>query len=195
MTRIIILVFSLLTISIFSFAQSASKIEIRGGVGFATAPEILEDITGGITESLVNPGYTNVDFSGTVAAMVTVLFKPESRFSYGVDFVYDNIKANYIYADPAQDTRTNTGYLTIMARGDFKYIRKPSFSLYSSLAAGIALRSADVLDISSDISKNDLGGAFHLSPLGIRVGNKIAFWAEAGFGFKGVLCGGIAVRL
>lgn len=194
MTRIFILIFFLLNIHVFSFAQSASKFELRGGVGFATAPEILEDITGGITQSIVNPGFTKVDLSGTVAAMITILLKPESRFSYGLDLVYDNIKSNYIYADPAQNTRTNTGYLSIMARGDFKYVRKPSFSIYSSLAAGITLRNADVLEEGSDIKTDDLGGAFHVSPIGIRYGNKLAVWAEAGFGFKGVLCGGVAVR-
>lgn len=195
MRKIIFLVFSLFVINTGLFAQSGSKLEIRGGVGFATAPEIIEEITGGITESLVNPGFTNVDYSGTIAVIITLLLKPESRFSYGLDLVFDNIKANYIYPDPADETRTNAGYFTIMARGDFKYVKKTSFSIYSSLAAGVTLRSADLLSGVNQITENDLGGAFHISPIGIRYGKNIALWAEVGFGYRGVLSGGVAIRL
>lgn len=195
MRKIIFLVFSLFVINTGLFAQSGSKLEIRGGVGFATAPEIIEEITGGITESLVNPGFTKVDYSGTIAVIITLLLKPESRFSYGLDLVFDNIKANYIYPDPADETRTNAGYFTIMARGDFKYVKKTSFSIYSSVAAGVTLQSADLLSGVNQITENDRGGAFHISPIGIRYGKNIALWAEAGFGFKGVLSGGVAIRL
>jgi hypothetical protein len=37
--------------------------------------------------------------------------------------------------------------------------------------------------------------AYQFTPLGVRTGQKVAFWAELGYGYKGLLNAGVSIRL
>lgn len=178
------------------------SVEIRAGYGVLTAPNVFEGIGTGLAESTVSSGYTSVDLSGSGAFMASVIFSPDSRISFGLDVIYDKSKVAFIY-DPLQNPtylkeNTETSYLSFLGRLDYKYINKPGFKLYSSLAAGVAIRNAENITASNaalNTSSSKLGGSFQLTPLGISAGNKIAFWAELGMGFRGTFSAGISVKL
>ncbi|MEX1133140.1 MAG: hypothetical protein WEC15_07970 [Flavobacteriales bacterium] len=185
-----------------TMSNKKRAIAIRVGYGVLTAPSLFEGIGTGLAEDIVSSGYTSVDLSGSGAFMGSLIFAPDSRLSFGLDAIYDIAKVAFVY-DPAQNPTylnesTETSYLSFLGRLDFKYINKPGFKLYSSLAAGISMRDAENLTATSaalNTEKSQMGGSFHLSPLGISVGNKVAFWAEAGFGFRGTFSAGIALAL
>lgn len=193
----VILSLVLLSSSLLGIAQekSAKKgvIEFRAGVGFLTAPNIIEGLSSGVAESVINPGFTSVDLSGSGALMVSVLFAPDNRISFGLDFIVDKTKASYAYSNNSV-VRTETNYASIMPRLDFKYINKPNFKVYGSGAIGVSMRKAENKTNNTTPNKAT-GGAFHITPVGIRAGNNIAFWAEAGFGFRGIVSGGLSIKL
>lgn len=184
-----------------TMSNKKGSLEVRAGYGVLTAPNLAEGIATGLSEDLASSGYTSVDISGSGAFIGSLIFVPDNRISFGLDVIYDISKVAFIY-DPAGNPtylkeNTETSYLSLLGRLDFKYINKPKFKLYGSLAAGIAFRNAENLTASSaalNTEKSQMGGSFQISPLGISAGNKVAFWAEAGFGFRGILSGGISFK-
>ena len=170
-------------------------VDLRAGAGIVTAPAVLEGIGTAVAESIVDPDFQSVAIDGDIAYSVSALFLPDSRFSFGMDVVFDRTTLLYEFATPELDESYETEYISLMARMDFKYIKKGPFKLYSSIGIGLCSRSVDQTLPSTEISDKNFGGALQLTPVGIRVGNRLAFWAELGFGYRGALAGGLALKL
>jgi hypothetical protein len=62
--------------------------------------------------------------------------------------------------------------------------------LYGSTAIGATWKSASN---GSEVDKKT-GFAYQITPIGVAVGGMIAGWAELGFGYRGILSAGVAVR-
>jgi hypothetical protein len=169
-------------------------VDLRAGVGAVTAPAVMESIGTAVAEAIVDPDFQSVNIDGDIAYSVSALFLPESRFSVGMDMVFDRATLLYEFATKPNESYA-TDYLTFLARLDFKYLKKGPVKIYSSLGAGFCSRSVDRTQPIADISDNSFGGAIQITPIGARVGNNIAAWAEIGFGFRGILSGGVAFRL
>lgn len=160
-----------------------------------TAPDVVD----AIGESVVNgtiPSVSLSDFNVTGGGVYggSVIFFPDNKLSIGVDFLVNanSSKATYTSAGgPATNTRSyDMKYTSIMGRLDYHYINFHHFKLYGSTAVGASWRSA------STGSKTDskTGFAYQITPIGVAVGGMIVGWAELGFGYRGVLSAGVAVR-
>ncbi len=168
------------------------KLEIRAGYGLLTAPTMVENITKGIMESIVNPGYSSVDVSGSGAFLASVILLPDHKVSLGIDLVFDKNQATFKYASGSpQMSVSTTHYASLMGRMDLHYINHTHFKLYGSIAGGVCTRKSTTDNSGSGSST---GGAFHITPIGISVGRALSAWAELGFGYKGLLSGGLALR-
>lgn len=118
------------------------------------------------------------------------------RFGLGSIFSF-----NYGYADGAVNS-IKTGefkryFYTIAVEGDFKYIDNPNFKLYSLLGLGVTYYHQNYKEIGSNgTEKNDeLYFNFQITPIGVKFGNRIGGFVEAGFGYRGILSAGLFVRL
>ena len=167
-------------------------VDIRLGAGILSAPVMVEGLSNELFTSIVTPGHTNTDLSGSITFMMCVLFFPDNRINFGIDLVYDRIEAAYTYPDSTKENVEAT-YFSIMPRADLKYLKRKGLQLYGSLGAGLAWRDAENTTTKT-AEENKIGIAFHITPIGIRLGNKFAFWAELGFGFRGFICGGLSYK-
>jgi hypothetical protein len=80
--------------------------------------------------------------------------------------------------------------ITFAPRLDFYYIREPKFAMYGYVAAGVEGQFLS----GNGFSKTGVAPAYQISLLSFRVGRKIGFVFEAGFGNLGVVNGGISYR-
>lgn len=173
--------------SIAVFAQE-SKLEVRAGYGVLSAQAMGSVLSNAIVGGL--SGYEKSDISTGGALTFSLLFNPQNRVSFGLDFGYE--KLDVVYKSDSQPNVTSTDrYITVMPRVDLRYVNKESFSLYGSLAAGGSFLSVG----RGNESEQGVAFAYQITPLGIRFGNNIALFAEAGFGFRGLLNAGLSVRL
>lgn len=170
-------------------------VDLRAGAGIITAPAVMESIGTAVAEAIVNNDFKSVTIDGDVAFSLSALFLPDSRFSIGVDVVYDRTTLLYEFNPPSLDELFETDYISLMGRLDFKYLKKGPVKIYSSLGAGFCSRSADQSQPVTDVSDSNFGAALQLTPIGIRVGNRLAGWAELGFGFRGLFSAGLALKL
>ncbi|SFW16897.1 hypothetical protein SAMN02927921_00303 [Sinomicrobium oceani] len=79
---------------------------------------------------------------------------------------------------------------TIAAEGNYLYLNHTKFQLYSGIGAGVsfAKEKYNPNEPSSGSDDDSLSHFnFHLNAIGLRYGNKLGVFAEAGFGYKGII--------
>jgi hypothetical protein len=72
---------------------------------------------------------------------------------------------------------------------DYHWVMKPGFQLYSGAGFGVKVRRGTYADGADTVTK--ALPAFHLNPIGLRLGKKVGFFAEFGIGYKGILAVGL----
>ncbi len=111
-------------------------------------------------------------------------------FTLGMGVSFENIAGS--------DGRVNGSFVTISPEFTVSYMdtRKAPIRvrLYGAGSMGVTLFSdGDVMPGNADRSGLKLWG-FQATPFGIRIGRQIAGFAEVGFGYKGLIHGGLSVR-
>ena len=167
-------------------------IEFRGLYGKWTAPDVVDAISQSVTGGSNlgdNLGSFNITGGGVYGGSI-ILF-PDNRVSIGVDFLVNTNMAQYSYTSGGNANRHyDMKYSSIMGRVDFHYINLHHFKFYGGAALGNAWKKAS----SGGTSETKTGLAYQVTPLGIAFGGMIVGWAELGFGYRGVLSAGVAVR-
>lgn len=143
------------------------------------------------------------------------------RFSIGISFAYENYKGAWLGWVPGGRTGYDVGIgtykrhlYTVTPEATFTYRTKynGSFTMYGSIGLGITY--SNEVDIYSDDyynskyvnGKNTLGASLELdnnkyhfngqiTGLGMRWGRKLCAQLELGFGYKGILNAGLALKL
>ncbi len=96
----------------------------------------------------------------------------------------------------------NRKSVTVAVELNYIYKIKKYLDVYTFIGTGPAFVTLTNTSVSSVISpggkvtesRSD-GFVFHYSPVGVRVGGRIGGFAELGYGYKGLLSGGLSVRL
>jgi hypothetical protein len=138
-------------------------------------------------------------YSGTFHISYNYFFNKHR--SIGFSYMFEQQK--YIYSNsnnPSDRLRTfyTHYYHSTMLRYTEYWIQAPFISLYSSLGFGVNYtRIKNTLDehlpfVQLNENKNTL--AYQITPIGIRIGKRIGGYAEVGYGYKGIVCGGLSYR-
>lgn len=142
------------------------------------------------------------DISGTAHFGVGYRYHFRKNFSAGLDLSYQKVTNHFTYAsndsgNPEKKGEDAINMILIMPAAAFKYIHRPKFQLYGNVAAGLAIGSSEetVADGAPSIEDSTTGFAFQINPIGVRVGRKIAGFAELGFGYRGIITVGLSVNL
>jgi len=120
-----------------------------------------------------------------------------SRFTLGGVFGYSKANTNVVYESrPSLKYKVNVSYFMVMAQTEYKYFENDNFSLYSGAALGVDIISPSGSDTKGNPNETLLGSAFQLIPAGIKfVSRKIGGCIETGWGSKGIINGGVIIRL
>jgi len=106
-----------------------------------------------------------------------------NRISLGAQVDYSYFTEKLDLHKPKEPTHLILPYLTF----DYRYINKPNFELYSSVMAGAII-----------LNDAELGPAFitvpHFTLLGVKRGNKHAFFGELGIGVGQLVSAGYAFK-
>lgn len=165
--------------------------EIRVGVNILTAVDIATVISKGLIGGLI--GYDEMSVESKYAFTLSYLHRPDNRISFGGDLIFEQTRTTYKpNSGTLPELKSNDNWLAVMPRMDMKWINASAFKLYSSLAAGVSLYNSE--NPQSGESANKTTFAFQVSPVGVRLGNAFAVYAEVGFGFRGMLHGGLSYK-
>jgi hypothetical protein len=161
----------------------SKKHQITVGAGLLTIPDLLTDISA-IASDAVGQDVDEVKSSG--AYSLSYRYFPSRQWGIGITGVFEKIDVHY--TNPAAKSTFNT--FAMLVNGQFNYIMKPRFDLYSRLGAGICN-----FNQTGGGNTNDNIFAFQVTAIGVRAGGVFNTFIEAGFGFEGLLHAGISLRL
>lgn len=101
-------------------------------------------------------------------------------------FAYDNTAIDW----PDIDLRSKT--FSLAGEANLYYLKKTNVNLYGALGVGFFAswqRRYDGISQASYVSPT-----LHFTPFGVRVGQNVGGFLELGYGFKGMVNGGLSVR-
>jgi hypothetical protein len=188
MKKILSAVIVLQAIALTCLAQSEEKPKtssISIGYGFVTSTDVIE----GFEEILILPaGATFQDESGTGSFIINFKAGGNKKFKIGGEAVFQSLSKD-VYSSNQKIGAQKTSYLTFAPRFDY-YWTTGILKLYSGAGLGLTLANQKY----NGNSDSQVFVNFQLNLLGLETGGKVCFYAEGGFGYDGVLNGGIRFR-
>lgn len=155
-----------------------------------SAPDLITGFSNIFTGALLPGMVRKIDSKGFGTIFGGIDYYINNQFALGAQYYYSAFEHQYQMQNESTST-LNTQYHSIILRGKGIWVNKPLFQLYSALAAGPSFVFAKN---DQDDTKNNIEFAFQVSPIGIRAGNNIAFFLEGGFGYQGLISGGLSVK-
>lgn len=141
-----------------------------------------------VSESSNSPGLFFVGYNRFLS--------PKFKIGLSASFIPVTTTTDIIYIDHSTSQyKVRDNFLTFMARADFQYVKKEYVSMYSGLAAGASFIHTEVISGDADVQDpSKVLFAFQLNAFGIRVGKGFAGFVEIGFGYNGIVCGGLSYQ-
>jgi len=131
-------------------------------------------------------GTQHAQSSGTTA--FTYRYYVSKNVTLGMGLGYENISSWGSFFTFAPEV--TVAYL------DTRHTQHTRVKLYGAFAYGISVFGDG---LAGNYGHTDQSGpkpwAFQATPIGVRVGRQLAFYAEAGFGYKGILHAGVELRV
>lgn len=119
----------------------------------------------------------------------------KGRVRAGIGAVYENNGQKKLTVDFSGDGESyysNTSTVTLFASGYYSIIQHNHNSFYTGGAAGPSFNS---VDDAKNNGGNTVKLGYQLTVLGFEYHNIIGFFVEAGYGYKGIICGGLQFHI
>lgn len=171
---------------IFSgISAQQGKHEIRGGYGVGTSNEFingLEDMqVTDVTKAFVSGDKT---FKGTF--QLGYKYGLSDRFNLGLNLSYERAAAT-TFLDKGRVGKLKSNYYTVAGEADYIHIRREGFTFYSTAGIGaIFYNQQYVKDECTKDTADKVNFNFQISPVCVKYGDRLGFFGEIGFGYKGI---------
>lgn len=190
MKCLLVIVFALLSIVTYGQQDNKGKTEVYAGYGVVTAQDIISGLSNMLAGALLPGMVKRIDVKGGGAYFGGIDYYAGNRVAIGLQINYASFDQQYSLS--SNDTSSiKAKYFTPLVHAKFIWIGKEFFQVYSAVSGGATFITAKNDEKEKD---NKAAGAFQISPVGIRAGNNLAVFVEAGFGFQGLLSGGVSFR-
>ena len=177
-------------------AQEKGTSEIKAGYGYATSTQLVDDISEifGTIFTLGNITYENEKSSG--ALYMGYNYAVGEKFLLGGFFAFEQITTDVKSGDDLIGKNTGKFY-TIAIESKYCYVSTEKVQLYSGLGLGYSFGNLQFdSSSSSESSTDDKANIFNfqITGIGFRYGSSFGAFAEAGFGYKGIINAGISYQ-
>ncbi|KAA1244994.1 hypothetical protein [Aquimarina sp. RZ0] len=179
------------------WAQTAKGTnELKIGYGIATTNDIINITSEAVIYTLTLGNSTFLEKNSYGAVFISYKRAIANNLLLGVAFTYQNSDGDVITG------RSKIGdfeeeYYTIALESDYHYISKDIFKMYSGLGIGYTIRNEDFRATDANFSNESMNSNhfnFQITGIGVRVGKALSGYAEAGFGYRGVLNLGVSYQ-
>ena len=186
---VIILTLSAVLFSTAGFGQTRRH-DLSIHFGVLSSDQVI-DIFGDPARIVIPLGsFEKMDMKFSGVPFLTYHYSANDRFGFGGAVgTYGSsgsLGAGDAIVGPFKERST-----VVAAELDYHWIMRPGFQLYSGAGFGVRVRRGTYTDGAETDTVTKALPAFHLNAVGLRVGRKVAFFAELGLGYKGVLAIGL----
>ena len=163
------------------------EVGISYGMGSNT---LFVEIVSDIFAAIFGSGFKQTMSIGPVGA--EYFYNISNVVGIGGVATYVRYDSDQYRKEEQQGSRTVRS-VSLLPAAKLNWLRKPSWGLYSKVAAGVSLVSFDYMDPSEQADPSPMFN-FQLSPVGIEVGKQLRGFAELGWGEQGILFCGLRYR-
>ncbi|MCF8229689.1 MAG: outer membrane beta-barrel protein [Bacteroidales bacterium] len=195
-----ILIISLLLMLWAPYASKAQdyKNELNLSYGLATSndfAEVFASVFDDIIYNIFGEGATSADTKSTGAFLLTYQRNLSKVISVGPVLGYEKI-TDEVDKDDKKIGEIKHDIYTIAAEGRIHYFNRSDFGMYLGVGAGISSfsSSTDSKQAVDGDTDTDTNFTFHVTALGLRIGNQLCANAELGFGYRGLINLGLSYR-
>lgn len=187
--------------SILSAQTTQPESRLSAGVGFLTAPDIME-VTASFSSIIISGGTLYTDnVSSTGAAFVQYDRCITPGIMVGVGLTFSRLERDLMAKILDEPLKVGTGrsdYYSLMGRFHHNWLKTDLVRIYYGAGFGFTIIH-DQADIDArykptNTSQNAFHVAFQITPFGIEVGRKLSVFAEGGLGFNGLIAAGLSYR-
>lgn len=117
----------------------------------------------------------------------------KNKFGILMNITYSQINGSF--QNKISDTlsfKTKDNIVAILPGFEYHYFNRKIVQLYSGIQLGVYVKNKKLIDNRQTIKQKNVGFAFQVDALGVRVGKKIGGFVEIGFGFNGIVKVGIS---
>jgi len=119
-----------------------------------------------------------------------------ARFKTGISATYENIKVQetpLVFGGSSESyIARKTTTTTVLLNGYYTFIQKKRSSFYSGVAVGPAF--ASIKNYEDNYSGSNIKLGYQFTAIGFECHNKVGFFVEAGYGYKGVIIVGCSLQ-
>jgi len=188
---VIVLILAAFVLSTAGFGQTRTH-DISLQFGVLSDDQVL-DIFKDIIVVVISLGNFAKDHQKFSAVpFVTYHYSTNSRFGFGGTLGGYSSSGNLLRLSTnlvAGDFK-ETSYVGAVEL-DYHWIMRPGLQVYSGAGFGVRIRRGTYTDETSTDKVTKAVPTFHINALGVRFGQKVGFFAELGYGYKGVLAAGV----
>ena len=181
-------------LSIFSFYSSGiisqtHEYNFKMGAGIFTLDQF-----GKYKSNVAPENYTRKEALSRGALFISFSANISEKITSGAALGLDKVSGD-IFVDNQHIGSLNRYLYTLAIETDFIIIKKENFQFYTIIGGGYSLGQDKYSSDAGEKKSGFIGfPVFQLSPLGLRFGNKLAFVAEFGFGYKGIVNLGLSYK-
>ena len=161
--------------------------QVTIGYGFASANQWLNDY-----QNIASVGnlYEGSNYWGAMNLGYT--YRHSDLITFGLNYTYTGLRRNIVSESGAFVGDNRIDIHVIMPEFKCDWYKKGMITLYSRAAVGVSIANVEdeFMGDKKSISDTAVSFAFQASPIGIEIGNTFAFYAEAGFGYNGIIVAG-----
>lgn len=173
----------------YSEAQDKGNSELNIGAGIMASEDAATDLVLLWGSAVFNtPREVKVTRAGW---SVTYKYHVSERFAIGGSSVFNPTPDRWIEDFAYDDDRWKVRSLTTAAEATLFWVKRKDFQFYGTLGAGFFVKRRTLYDTQVE---TNFGTTFQASPVGLRMGNKFGVFMELGYGYKGVINGGLSMR-
>ena len=176
--------------------EPVKKHEVYGGIGLWGTNTIIDAFSDIIVTGLTGGNYSSGNDNYLGEFHLGYKYGLSERAALGLTFAYASNSAD-ARLNGQKTGEFNSNYYTFAAEFDYRYLSRPKLTLYGSVGAGATIYQQKYTPDADDTDtrkSNDTYFNFQLSPIGIKYGERFGIFAEAGFGYKGILSVGLFGR-
>ncbi len=185
-----VILFAALILLQIPFLQAQEKPNaIRVGYGIATYDQIFNAFED-VLDNIISIGsYKRENESWKGGAFLSYHHRLWEKYSIGGTFMWDRADAD-IYVLNEFAGKSKQDFYTLALEVERRHLDKDWIRLYSGLGVGMMYVNDDFTSASSNLksgSDNAMSITFQLNLLGVRIGKGLAFFAEGGLGYRGIV--------
>ena len=164
--------------------------DVSVAVGFLSIDQ-MADILGDVLTIVLTLGtFSKNDVKYSAVPFLTYHYSANSKFGFGAALGGYTSSGELRVVDSTVGVFKEQNYV-VAAELDYHWVMRSGFQLYSGAGFGVRYRHGTYTDADETDTLNKVLPTFHLNAIGLRVGNKVGFFAELGAGYKGLLSFGL----